>query len=212
VNANQIVYHKTTAKEPMVDNYYLYDISKKSIQRLTFKNPDGTVFDNSLVNDLGTVDGDKITLEIKAKSIDSLKSVSLSDFIVRPLPLITAYREKKMRGSNEDNFAILRCAGRTFQVKSELVFAGCPAKQEVYFESLYKYNPTDNTITHIFDSPGEAGLMANFDVARNSGTVAYVLYVPKGGYSIFIRDGDYQTPRHVKINLGAYKDMLTCGR
>ncbi len=99
-----------------------------------------------------------------------------------------------------------------YQVGNEFLFAGCPAKDEVYFASWYKYNPTENAITHLFNSPGESGLRANFDVARNTGAVAYVLYVPGGGQSIFIRDGDYQTPRRVKINLGAYKNVLTCGR
>ncbi len=104
VNANQIVYHKNTS-EDRIDRYYLYDISKKTVQPLTFKNPDGSIFDNSLVNDLGTMDGDKITFEIKAKSVESLRVVSLSDFTVRPLPIITAYREKTLKGSERRQFS-----------------------------------------------------------------------------------------------------------
>ncbi len=211
VNTNQIVYHKNT-QEDRTDKYYLYDISKKTIQLLKFKNPDGSDFDNSLVNHLGTMDGDKITFEIKAKSVDSLKVVTLSDLTLKPLPLITAYREGRLKGSSEANLAILKCVSAVFQTGSELLFKGCPVKFESYFASVYKYNPEDNVITHLFNSPGKSGLIANLDVARNTGAVAYVLYVPGGGQSIFIRDGDYQTPRRVKINLGAYKNMLTCGR
>jgi hypothetical protein len=205
VNANQIVYHKTTLKEPTVDNYYLYDISKKKIQRLTFKNQDGSVFDNEPINHLETMDGDKLLLSYYP---EALKVVDLSDLIARPFPALASYRQGTLKGPAKS----LECVSLMFQTKNEFLFKGCPIKDESYFASVYKYNPVDDNIVHVFDSPGKAGLMANLDVARNTGVVAYVLYVPKGGYSIFIRDGDYQTPRHMKINLGAYKDMLTCGR
>ena len=206
VNANQIVYHKTAYDGPTLDRYYLYDISKKTIKLLTFKNPDGSIFDNKPINHLETMDGDKITLSY---SPEALKVVDLSDLIAKPFPALTSYHQGTLKGTGAK---AIRCMDIVFRVKNDFLFEGCPAKSEVHFWSMYKYNPTGDEITHVFDSPGELGLMANLDVAKNTGAVAYVLYVPKGGYSIFVRDGDYQTPRHVKINLGAYKDMLTCGR
>ena len=205
VNANQIVYHKTTPEEPTVDKYYIYDISKKTIQLLTFKNPDGTIFDNKPINDLRTMDGDKIILSYHP---ESLKVVDLSDLVAKPFPALTAYRQGTLKGSPR----AVNCASLMFQARNEFLFKGCSARQEVYAWSMYKYDPADNAITRLFDSPGELGQLANLDVARNTGAVAYVLYVPDGRQSIFIRDGDYQTPRRVKINLGAYKNMLTCGR
>ena len=95
VNANQIVYHKTTPEEPTVDKYYLYDISKKTIQRLIFKNPDGSIFDNEPINDLGTMDGDKIILRYYP---EKLKVVDLSDLIARPFPALTSYRQGTLKG------------------------------------------------------------------------------------------------------------------
>ena len=206
VNANQIVYHKTTPEEPTVDKYYLYDISKKTIQLLAFKNPDGSVLDNKPIDDLGTMDGDKVVLSLHP---DSLMVADLSDLIAKPFPASTSYQQGTLKGADAKGFG---CAHEMFQTKNEFLFEGCPAKRGAYFSSWYKYSPKENTITHLFDSPGELGQLANFDIARNTGAVAYVLYVPGGGQSIFIRDGDYQTPRRVKINLGAYKSRLSCGQ
>ncbi len=204
VNANQIVYHKST--EPTVDKYYLYDISKKTIQLLTFKNPDGSIFDNKPINGLAAMDGDKVVLSYYP---EKLKVVDLSDLVAKPFPALTAYKQGSLNGVEAKT---VRCINLVFQVKNEFLFEGCPAKRGAYFWSMYKYNQMDNAVTHLFNSPGELGQMANLDVASNTGAVAYVLYAPGGGQSIFIRDGDYQTPRRVKINLGAYKNMLTCGR
>ena len=203
VNANQIVYYKNISKDRM-DKYYLYDISKKTIQLLTFKNPDGSIFDNKPIGHLETMDGNKITLSY---SPEALKVVDLSDLIAKPFPALTSYHQGTLKGTDAK---AARCMHIVFQIKSDFLFEGCPARDEAYAWSMYKYNQTDNTVTSLFDSPGELGQLANVDVARNSGTVAYVLNIPSGGESIFIRDGDYQTPRHVKINLGAYKDMLSC--
>ena len=199
LDANRVIYLKYTG--PLEAGVVVYDIARHTKETVTFRKQDGTPLNAPAINSLrGTEDG-KVLLGIG--EYPSYYIADLASGGAVPFSLEIDAREGKLRGPGGTQLTVEHVApGRGY-----FTFEGVPVVQGVYRWGAYRYSPSNNAVTHLFDA---TGIKMSFDAAAGDGTVAYVLQKSVDLFEVVIRRGNYATAQTLPVDLGPDQPWGKC--